>query len=926
MSVLNLDASRVLSVVLTTEARGVLLLAAALIAAAALRAGPAAARHRVLLLAMFCLFLLPVAGLVAPRWRVPAPRWASATLASEAASVETIAPRAATAPEAVPSISPAAPVAQAQAVPTEHSLAPRASDLSRTTSDAIGPREGTRPAQRGGSIAGLLLAVWGLGTVLLLASLRASIASLATFARTSAPFPPGRVTTLAEQMRRALGIRAKVSILQGEEGVMPMSWGVTRPVILLPADAERWHRTRLVSVLVHELAHVRRADCATQIAAEAILALHWPNPLAWVAARRLRLEREHACDDAVVAAGARPSQYAEELLSLAGLQRPVAGNARAAVAMARPTHLTTRLRALLEDRAVRVLSRRAASVIALAASVVLLGVAGVDAVPTSQSSARETAPARGVIAVAGRAPAAQSAERAQRSELEAAQPIPSVPPSPAAEQLAETPPVPAEAVPAVIHEQHHRQLIPPGITAFVSRFLPVRPLRAPTASSQQLSCGMSNDGWRNTRIDSDDFDHRLTWSRPGCEVDVRIEGNVEFTADFRDVARLAAGAFLRIEEQDGGSAFLSGDDSPDRRIDVTAGAGGAPVYEYRVNGDVRPFDAAGRAWYEGMLLQVFRRAGLMAEERVASLLRSGGVGAVLQEIGVLTADHVFATYVQELLQQADLSESQAVQVVEDAAQRLDSDHYMSEVLQAVVARHLESNAVLAAFLDASRTVQSDHYRAGVLDIALRRTDLPPGHVAALLESASGIASDHYLAEVLRTMISRYALEPGVREGFLAAAESIESDHYRAEVLSNLIQRTELDAAGLAVALRSAEGIASDHYVTEVLHRIAQRDLSGELLDAYLDVAGGIESDHYRGDALKRLLVRTPIADAQLQGVIRSAAEMGSDHYKSDVLLDIVRRHRLEGATRETFMDAMSSIGSSHYRGQVADALLRRQPD
>jgi beta-lactamase regulating signal transducer with metallopeptidase domain len=908
MSWLNVDASRVLSVVLATEARGVLLLAAALVAAAALRAGPAAARHRVLLLAMFCLFLLPVAGLVAPRWTVPAPGWTRAMAASERASAGAIAPRATTPSETVSSVRPAAPVAQAEAAPRESSLATRAPELSAAPPVTTGPRV---------SLAGLLLAVWGLGTVLLLASLRASIASLAAFARTSTPFPPGRVVTLAEEMRRALGIRARVTILQGEKGVMPMSWGVTRPVILLPADAEQWHRTRLVSVLVHELAHVRRADCATQIAAETILALHWPNPLAWVAARRLRLEREHACDDAVVAAGARPSQYAEELLSLAGLQRPVAGNARAAVAMARPTHLTTRLRALLEDRAARVLSRRAASVIALAASVILLGVAGVEAVPASRASARETPPAPDFIAVVVRAPTAQSAARAPRSEPSPAAPSAGAQPSPEAAQLAETPS--AEQVPARVHDDRARELIPPGLASFVARFLPIKPLRsaAVLSSPQQLTCGMSNDGWRNTRIDSDDFDHRLTWSRPGCEVDVRIEGDVQFTADFRDVARLSSGAFLRIEEDDDGT---------DRRLDVTPGAGGAPVYEYRLNGEVRAFDTAARAWYEGLLVQVFRRAGLMAEERVASLLRSGGVGAVLQELELLSTDHVFATYVQELLQQADLSEGQAVQVVDNAAERLESDHYMAEVLQAVVDSHLQSNAVLSAFLTASRTVQSDHYRAGVLDLALRRTDLPPGHVAALLESASGIASDHYLAEVLRAMTSRYALEPGVRENYLLATESIESDHYRAEVLSSLLERSDLEAAELAVALRSARGIASDHYVTEVLKDMMDRDLSSsEVLAAYFDVAAGIESDHYRAEALKSMLARAPIADAQLQGVIRSAAEMGSDHYKSDVLLDIVRRHRLEGATRDAFMEAMSSIGSGHYRGQVADALLRRQP-
>ena len=50
----------------------------------------------------------------------------------------------------------------------------------------------------------------------------------------------------------------------------------------------------------HELEHVARGDWATHLAARAALALYWPHPFAWVLWRRLRLEAERACDDAVI--------------------------------------------------------------------------------------------------------------------------------------------------------------------------------------------------------------------------------------------------------------------------------------------------------------------------------------------------------------------------------------------------------------------------------------------------------------------------------------------------------------------------------------------------------------------------------------------------------------------------------------------------
>ena len=74
-------------------------------------------------------------------------------------------------------------------------------------------------------------------------------------------------------------------------------------------------RRRLV--LLHELAHIRRYDCLTQLVAQAACALHWFNPLVWLAKSRMQSERELACDDLVLGAGTLPSTYAADLLELA---------------------------------------------------------------------------------------------------------------------------------------------------------------------------------------------------------------------------------------------------------------------------------------------------------------------------------------------------------------------------------------------------------------------------------------------------------------------------------------------------------------------------------------------------------------------------------------------------------------------------------
>lgn len=98
----------------------------------------------------------------------------------------------------------------------------------------------------------------------------------------------------------------------------PAVTGIIRPVVLVPASSRTWSEERWSSVLLHELAHVAAFDLAVQALASIACSVHWFNPLAWLALRRLRLERELAADEAVLRAGTKASSYAHDLLAVAG--------------------------------------------------------------------------------------------------------------------------------------------------------------------------------------------------------------------------------------------------------------------------------------------------------------------------------------------------------------------------------------------------------------------------------------------------------------------------------------------------------------------------------------------------------------------------------------------------------------------------------
>ena len=99
--------------------------------------------------------------------------------------------------------------------------------------------------------------------------------------------------------------------------------------------------------MLHELAHIKRRDCLTQAVAQIVCAMYWFNPIVWLAARRLRVERERACDDFVLAAGEKGADYAAHLLDIAQTVRHDRAPAIAGLAMARPSQLEGRLLAIL---------------------------------------------------------------------------------------------------------------------------------------------------------------------------------------------------------------------------------------------------------------------------------------------------------------------------------------------------------------------------------------------------------------------------------------------------------------------------------------------------------------------------------------------------------------------------------------------------
>ncbi len=311
----------------------------------ALRRSSAALRHRIWALALGGLIALPVVSWLVPGWGLPiwpAPAQLVAPIGGVSVNeppVLTVLPveRGDNGVRALPRMSEV-PIREAMGRPETRSV--RALTIDEPT---ISPAE-----ERGGwTLAGGLLMLWGVG---FLVALLPTI--LGVFANEWTRWRARRVIgeewrALLDTLRRSMSIVRNVELLQSEASPIPLTWGVVRTVILLPDDAEGWPQSTRRTVLLHELAHIQRLDAGFQLIGRLAAALYWFHPLAWYALHRLRVEGEHACDDCVVLAGERPTEYARQLLDLARSVRMP--RFAMAVAMARSNTLERRMRAMFDD-------------------------------------------------------------------------------------------------------------------------------------------------------------------------------------------------------------------------------------------------------------------------------------------------------------------------------------------------------------------------------------------------------------------------------------------------------------------------------------------------------------------------------------------------------------------------------------------------
>jgi Zn-dependent protease with chaperone function len=630
------------------------------------------------------------------------------------------------------------------------------------------------------------------------------------------------------QLSRRLHLRRTIALLESTRVDVPTVIGWLKPVVLLPASAiAALSPSQLEAILAHELAHIRRHDYLVNLLQTLVETLLFYHPAVWWVSRRIRMERENCCDDLAVSLCGDPVAYANALADLESLRASVPSYRRLD-----RTAIAATGGSLLQ-RVRRLVGVRAAHTGVrpawLAASAALLLVGGMTLGADGAQWKLDPPLA------AGASPARAAA-------------VPATPPS---SRIAVT--VPSQPVVMAAH-------------------LDPSPASTPLATVPGTPQSISQH--------SDDAHGNWSWSDNGEKLQVDYNGKFDFTDDDADVREMSAGGYLKISD----GAWLG------RHSVEIAERGGRIEHRYFVNGIERPFEPEGRAWLHQNLPRFVRNTGFNAPARVERLLKSGGVPAVLAEIGRVDGNYVRGIYYRELFTQATLSPEQYRQVLAQASSEMKGANYELSRLLISLADRLPND-------EASRT--------------------------AYFNAASSLTGAYESSRVYSTMLKKGTADPQTVGAILAHLRTLRSDYEVSQVLQQILAPQPLDAQNGALLLDIVADMHGEYERGRVLTAfLKQNSIEGSLRAPFFRAVDAMHGAYERGQILQKVVEKSDASRDTLKLAIQSTRQLPA-YETSRVLLAAAKGHAISGDLRDAYIEAAERLGE-YEQGHVMTALVRSE--
>jgi beta-lactamase regulating signal transducer with metallopeptidase domain len=192
-----------------------------------------------------------------------------------------------------------------------------------------------------------LSAFYIIGLMLMLVRLSAGMHQLFSLKKNEIAQADTLLVEVLGSLKKRIHFERPVQLFISAKAGVPLVIGFLKPMILMPAATIAQLSTEQIeTILLHELAHIKRYDYLVNILQTVVETILFFNPFVWMVSAITRREREHCCDDLVLDHTREPLSYATALAALATHTGTV--STLTVAASGNSNHLFNRIKRIME--------------------------------------------------------------------------------------------------------------------------------------------------------------------------------------------------------------------------------------------------------------------------------------------------------------------------------------------------------------------------------------------------------------------------------------------------------------------------------------------------------------------------------------------------------------------------------------------------
>jgi len=329
----------------------------------------------------------------------------------------------------------------------------------------------------------------------------------------------------------------------------------------------------------------------------------------------------------------------------------------------------------------------------------------------------------------------------------------------------------------------------------------------------------------------------MTMDDGKTRVQVRFEGEIEFTDDETAIAKITPGGFLE---------YRSNEDH------LMAGINDKGVLEVDLarNGkDLDPASAEGRELVRKAIRNMIGM-GFDLDGRMDRIYRKGGYPALLSAADSTDGDYIRGRYLERVLDGDSISAGLVEAAVTRIRERVNSDYDKQRLLEKIDTIYLLNDSVCADYLAAVKTIHGDYEKSEALKHFLVGT-VPVRQYTGVLDAAATVGGNYERSNVLKELIDQPLAEGRPFDSLLRVVGEMNGDYEKGQLLKQIITKDIKDGGSWAGLIRTTRTLGGEYERSEMLIQIGQRlPKVDSLKTLYMDAAKTVHSDNDYGRVVK----------------------------------------------------------------------------